>query len=668
MFKKLSLFLVFILLALSPVSATDWIIEGDSVYVNDSNAYISVSPHTLQESGDIIVNLTSKKYTGNIDVVFGFDVPNIKPLSAGLYNPTYSNVTKSYTCSPPNWYNYTLSPKQFRCWYNSNIPIIDNQTNETTYINSTILIFDHSFETANLSTKTAYWNETVFTEYTDVSNAFTKVNYDYGGMNTWYFRKNVPVIANQSKQLKVTVQVPIKLGENSGKYWVAIKPSDDALTTAIANGHLYVLDPWYNSSWSYVRIVTVNHLKVTNTQTNFPIMLQINQPTNINANGSDVRITDDSNNELPREIESYNQTTGNLTVLFKGNISNATNTAFNIFYGNSLATEPANDSTYGSQKVWEGNYSGVWHMNQAPDVGIGNEILDSTSNMNHGNSTRLPAGALINANYGLGINYTENQGSQYIRTGTIGFPTNYPLSLEIYYKVNMTTTSTFILSRPAYNDSWSTPYFVYGLFYDGLLAFDMNNTQLHVALTSAGNQYILATYDGANKIIYQNDSSPVSGAYTANAGTPQGDFFIGNRNAMISGTPASVIYEVRISKTNRSDGYRLTTFNNLNNPTANGTDAFFTSVSPELTNSLPSVMSNTICANWNFTVNVITYYNTVNVQTNNSVTTSCFTNSTMMTAATNVTMAGTNPAGTTSITWLWNQVSATVQKVQVIII
>ncbi len=83
----------------------------------------------------------------------------------------------------------------------------------------------------------------------------------------------------------------------------------------------------------------------------------------------------------------------------------------------------------------------------------------------------------------------------------------------------------------------------------------------------------------------------------------------------------------------------------------------------------PSILSNTICANWNYTVNVVTYYNGASVQTNNSVTESCFTNSTMMTAVTNVTMTASNIIDglQSSITWNWNTVSEAVKSIIVVI-
>ena len=66
----------------------------------------------------------------------------------------------------------------------------------------------------------------------------------------------------------------------------------------------------YNASWQYARTIVVNHSQVSQSFTGIPIKVFINQSTNINANGTDVRITDNSTDtDVPREIVFYNTTT-----------------------------------------------------------------------------------------------------------------------------------------------------------------------------------------------------------------------------------------------------------------------------------------------------------------------------------------------------------------------
>jgi hypothetical protein len=82
---------------------------------------------------------------------------------------------------------------------------------------------------------------------------------------------------------------------------------------------------------------------------------------------------------------------------FKGNVDGDTDTDFYIYYGNASATEPARDATYGLENVWNSNYKGVWHLQEAVNVDT-DGYKDSTSNDNHGTGSSMaitaPAGKL----------------------------------------------------------------------------------------------------------------------------------------------------------------------------------------------------------------------------------------------------------------------------------
>ncbi|MEO5351425.1 MAG: hypothetical protein H7836_17550, partial [Magnetococcus sp. YQC-3] len=67
------------------VSAEDYIIDGDRVYIDNDNVYISLSPHTLNNSGFIYVQVISKKFSGLVDVAFGFNLSNCYPTECFIY-------------------------------------------------------------------------------------------------------------------------------------------------------------------------------------------------------------------------------------------------------------------------------------------------------------------------------------------------------------------------------------------------------------------------------------------------------------------------------------------------------------------------------------------------------------------------------------------------------
>ena len=220
----------------------NWSIIGDHVFMNDDNVFISISPHTLSSSEYIYVNFTSKVYTGDADMVFGFDTTDIRPISAELFVPEGFIITRNYTCET-DYFNYTVSPKHAWCY--------DNVT--TANGSSLVLIYDIAFEWGNLGAKTVYWNATSY--WRDYTDTFQSTNLEYQGMNKWYYARNIPIVEDKNYTLRVYVA-----GKYNGfnpapidtKYWFAIKPSSKTISQAISDSVFYALDPWFNSTPSDV--------------------------------------------------------------------------------------------------------------------------------------------------------------------------------------------------------------------------------------------------------------------------------------------------------------------------------------------------------------------------------------------------------------------------------
>lgn len=229
--KHILFALISVMLAVPLINSAipDWTIKGESVYINDSNAFINVTPHTITTIPELDLEVISKQYSGDIDIVLGFDSEKVKPVYANLYNPRYEDIEKSYNCNESYYYNYTMTPKHFWCWKN---------ISKTEHI----LLFNHSFESFDLDKREAYWNEQQRTNFTSISSQFSAIAYEYKGMNKWYFAENLPVTAGVKYNLKIGLQL-IDLTEKE-KYSIAIKPSSETIQQAIANNHFYLLDPW----------------------------------------------------------------------------------------------------------------------------------------------------------------------------------------------------------------------------------------------------------------------------------------------------------------------------------------------------------------------------------------------------------------------------------------
>lgn len=71
-----------------------------------------------------------------------------------------------------------------------------------------------------------------------------RVDYEYAGMDRWYYAQNLPINVNQSYKFRFYLDVPFHI--KGGKYAMAIWPSSETIQEAINNDHFYILDPWYD--------------------------------------------------------------------------------------------------------------------------------------------------------------------------------------------------------------------------------------------------------------------------------------------------------------------------------------------------------------------------------------------------------------------------------------
>lgn len=216
---------------------TDWAIDDNTVYINDERVYLAATPHTLIGSGWVVYNVTSKAYTGDIDLTIGVDTPLLKPTKLQRYNPTQEQRQESYTCH--YFTNYTLDPKHFYCYYE-----LQDQNNNTYYQH----IFNHSFDTANQDTNTAHWTETYTHLWKDVNKDINRKVYKFRDVDTWYVLKDVPVVAEQDYSFRVYLEQPINAKVSPQKYWFAVKPSSLTIRESIQQDKLYALDPWTDTT------------------------------------------------------------------------------------------------------------------------------------------------------------------------------------------------------------------------------------------------------------------------------------------------------------------------------------------------------------------------------------------------------------------------------------
>ena len=59
------------------------------------------------------------------------------------------------------------------------------------------LHFERDFEWANIANNVVYWNDTQTIDYIEISDKFNSIDYDFAGMNKWYYSKNLAIQQNK---------------------------------------------------------------------------------------------------------------------------------------------------------------------------------------------------------------------------------------------------------------------------------------------------------------------------------------------------------------------------------------------------------------------------------------------------------------------------------------
>ena len=238
-----------------------------------------------------------------------------------------------------------------------------------------------------------------------------------------------------------------------------------AIISAVLNAVGSAPPAWYNPGWLYRRPITIDHTQVedvadpSTTYANFPVLVYATGLSNIKADGADIRFTSsDGITELPREIESYSG--GTLYAWVKVTLTKDSNDADDdviyMYYGNAAATEPAPGSAYGSQNVWDSNYTGVWHLSEDPS-GAPPQMKDSTSNDNDSTSQgSMTAGDQVTGQIDGSLDLDGI--NDYIQTTSGESKTASNITWEVWFKADVTTGSHHILWQgPVSQNGWGEP-------------------------------------------------------------------------------------------------------------------------------------------------------------------------------------------------------------------
>lgn len=313
--------------------------------------------------------------------------------------------------------------------------------------------------------------------------------------------------------------------------------------------------------YSASKVVTINHLKVPNTnQANFPVLFSGTYPylatvanggVVTNANGYDIIFTSDSagTTQLDHEIESYNATTGAVNFWVRvPTVATATDTVIYLFYGNSAITT----SQENKPGVWNINFKVVWHLPNGTTL----TANDSTSNANNGT---IAGPTATTGKIDGGASYTANANKISSGASIVSIST-YTYETWVKYSSVTGGGNDAIFTQPTNNPSifrWTdNKLYVYG-----------NGAQQVVSIATYGDtnwHYVVITASGSTLTLYVDGASQGTPATFSTASTA-GVVYLGD-NGLGTDTFSGVLDEFRVSNTARSADWITTSYNNQSSP------------------------------------------------------------------------------------------------------
>lgn len=285
-------------------------------------------------------------------------------------------------------------------------------------------------------------------------------------------------------------------------------------------------------SYSYQRVVTIDHTKVPVNKSHFTVLFSgtysfLKHVSNgglvENINGYDIGFLDEvDGGTLSWEVEQYNPATGNIIAWVQLDVSSTIDSTFVLAYGNSSITTPQ----FNTGDPWWDEY-GVWHLSDGVTVDGGDSTYDAfdssvvgTVNAVSGTidgAAEFPSSADGYLDAGdIWLDYTfEEAATLFFWIKSSSSPTTGRIisktdGSSVGFEVKQEGTDlSFVIHRATSPSIWKAT---------GAIPAD--NSWHHIAITYSGN-----LSDGAPAVKIYVDASSQSVTYTAGSGA--GDYSSG---------------------------------------------------------------------------------------------------------------------------------------------
>jgi hypothetical protein len=329
---------------------------------------------------------------------------------------------------------------------------------------------------------------------------------------------------------------------------------------------------WYDPSWPYRALLTVDNTKVGGDLTDFPVYLDLSQAgtghglwASVKSDGGDIRITkSDGTTEVAREIVVIDTTgkTGEVHFQADGTLSGSSDTDYYIYYGNSGASDYATSGTYGAENVWDSNHKAVWHLQESS----AESVVDSTSNSvdeGSASSSATDTDGIVERGFDLngstdGIIFDGTSASNNLQPASA-------VQFEMWFNPdslsNQVLWANFINSTNVGTGFW---------FWNSNFRAQIgtsgwtNLTYANTNFSTGTWYYAVGNWDGSDYKLYIDGVERDTGAYTGSQTYFGSQSILGNRGGLDDFN--GQIDEVRFHDTARSANWISTTFNMMDDP------------------------------------------------------------------------------------------------------
>lgn len=266
----------------------DYVLESDRVYFENDDVWIEASPNILTSSGWVTVNFKTKKYSGDLDICYGFNgIDNVEAIKTDIYTDyahtlyKSNEVIKTETFIPSEVISLekvssgvaNIGDKSLNANF-AKIRYKKNDLNNVNTVYESYIAYDStdgkSFTYKNKSNEQIPY-QSVFKDWKSIKSIKNTSNILYKGSNKWQSQNLDVVVRNKIYTTRVWIEIPFS-GKNtiSGKYSIGLKPSGSDIIKA------WVLDPWYNASWAYRKSIIIAHTD-DGAQTNYQVKLLVGE-------------------------------------------------------------------------------------------------------------------------------------------------------------------------------------------------------------------------------------------------------------------------------------------------------------------------------------------------------------------------------------------------------